>query len=289
MVIFYTRESIRLFSRAKLSSFLTFVSTTIAVILMVISFFLFSSTGKLEEYLKENITISVFIKDISIRNNIDDMKEQILNKGFVNHIEYISKEEAVEIFMKETGEDFRKILDYNPLPASFNLILKSEFAETDSIKNIVSILSTFNWVDEVVYRDEIIQKLLVYLKEFRTYVLVFTLLIIVISLYLVYSTVRLILNSRTEEFETMKLVGAKLSTIKTPIILNGFIIGIISSICAGALFYLILTFSGEYISALKVVKFEEYPYWVLILSSGPTISILATIFSLRKVSLKIKT
>lgn len=289
MFIFYIRESIRLFSRAKLSSFLTFVSTTIAVILMIISFFLFSSTGKLEEYLKENITISVFIKDISIRNNIDDMKEQILSKGFVNHIEYISKEEAVNIFINETGEDFRKILDYNPLPASFNLRLKSEFAETDSVKNIINILSTFPWVDEVVYRDDIIQKILVYLKEFRTYVLAFTLLIIVISLYLVYSTVRLILNSRTEEFETMKLVGAKLSTIKVPIILNGFIIGIISSVCAGALYYLILTFSGEYISALKVVKFEEYPYWVLILSSGPTISILSTIFSLRKVSLKIKT
>lgn len=289
MFIFYIRESIRLFSRAKLSSFLTFVSTTIAVILMIISFFLFSSTGKLEEYLKENITISVFIKDISIRNNIDDMKEQILSKGFVNNIEYISKEEAVNIFINETGEDFRKILDYNPLPASFNLRLKSEFAETDSVKNIISILSTFPWVDEVVYRDDIIQKILVYLKEFRTYVLAFTLLIIVISLYLVYSTVRLILNSRTDEFETMKLVGAKLSTIKVPIILNGFIIGIISSVCAGALYYLILTFSGEYISALKVVKFEEYPYWVLILSSGPTISILSTIFSLRKVSLKIKT
>lgn len=289
MFIFYIRESIRLFSRAKLSSFLTFVSTTIAVILMIISFFLFSSTGKLEEYLKENITISVFIKDISIRNNIDDMKEQILSKGFVNNIEYISKEEAVNIFINETGEDFRKILDYNPLPASFNLRLKSEFAETDSVKNIINILSTFPWVDEVVYRDDIIQKILVYLKEFRTYVLAFTLLIIVISLYLVYSTVRLILNSRTEEFETMKLVGAKLSTIKVPIILNGFIIGIISSVCAGALYYLILTFSGEYISALKVVKFEEYPYWVLILSSGPTISILSTIFSLRKVSLKIKT
>ncbi len=289
MLIFLIRESFRLFSRAKLASFLTFISTTIAVILIVISYFLTSSTGKLEEYLKENISISVFIKDASLKTNINDMKSDIENSGFVSHIEYISKEDAVEIFIKETGEDFRRILDYNPLPASFNLKLKSEFANADSIKVIISLISSFSWVDEVIYRDDITQKLLGYLKQSGFYIFGFTLLIILISLYLVYSTVRLILNSRTEEFETMKLVGAKLFTIKMPIILNGFIIGFFSSICAGALFYLIFSFSGEYITSLKVVKFEEYPYLVLIFISGPLISVLSTIFSLRKVSLKIKT
>lgn len=289
MILFFIRESLRLFSRAKLSSFLTFVSTTIAVILIVISFFLYHSSGKLENYLKENITISIFLKDSSLRNNIEVMKEEIISKDFVSQMDYISKEDAVEIFIEETGEDFRKILDYNPLPASFNLKVKSEYAETDSLKNIIHKLSSISWIDEVVYKDDIIQKLLIYLKEFRLYVFAFTLLILLVSLYLVYSTVKLILNSRTEEFETMKLVGAKLSTIKIPIILNGLVIGVFAALSGVALFYLIISLTGDYISALKVVQFEQYQYLVLICVTGPCISVLSTVFSLRKVSLKIST
>ena len=287
MILFFIKESLRLFSRAKLSSFLTFVSTTIAVVLIVISFFLYQSSEKLENYLKGNISISVFLAGSAEKNNVEDMEKEILQTGFVAHAEYISKEEAVEIFIRETGEDFRKILDYNPLPASFNLKLKSEYADQDSVKKIIKTLSSFPWIEEVVHRDDFIQKLLSYIKEFRLYVVALTIIILLVSLYLVYSTVRLIINSRTEEFETMKLVGAKLSTIKMPIIINGMLIGLFSAMAAGILFYLIISYAGNYISILKVIDFDRVHYLLVILFSGPLLSLVVTIFSLRKVTLKV--
>ncbi len=287
MILFFIKESLRLFSRAKLSSFLTFVSTTIAVVLIVISFFLYQSSERLENYLKGNISISVFLAGSAEKNNVEDMEKEILQTGFVAHAEYISKEEAVEIFIRETGEDFRKILDYNPLPASFNLKLKSEYADQDSVKKIIKTLSSFPWIEEVVHRDDFIQKLLSYIKEFRLYVVALTIIILLVSLYLVYSTVRLIINSRTEEFETMKLVGAKLSTIKMPIIINGMLIGLFSAMAAGILFYLIISYAGNYISILKVIDFDKVHYLLVILFSGPLLSLVVTIFSLRKVTLKV--
>lgn len=289
MILFFIKESLRLFSRAKLSSFLTFVSTSIAVVLIVISYFLYQSSENLENYLKENISISVFIKDSALKNRAESMKEEILNTGFISDAEFISKEKAVDVFIKETGEDFRKILDYNPLPASFNLKLKSDFAERDSVKKIISTIESFLWVDEVVYRDDFMQKLLSYIKEFRLYILGLTALILLVSIYLVYSTVRLIINSRTEEFETMKLVGAKLSTIKIPIILNSVMIGLLSAFAAGILFYLIISYAGGYISTIKVIKFDYMQFLIIMLISGPLLSFLVTLISLRKVSLKIST
>lgn len=289
MILFFIKESLRLFSRAKLSSFLTFVSTSIAVVLIVISYFLYQSSENLENYLKENIGISVFIKDSALKNRAESMKEEILNTGFISDAEFISKEKAVDVFIKETGEDFRKILDYNPLPASFNLKLKSDFAERDSVKKIISTLESFPWVDEVIYRDDFMQKLLSYIKEFRIYILGLTALILLVSIYLVYSTVRLIINSRTEEFETMKLVGAKLSTIKIPIILNSVMIGFLSAFAAGVLFYLIISYAGGYISTIKVIKFDYMQFLMIMLISGPLLSFLVTLISLRKVSLKIST
>lgn len=287
MIFFYLKESFRLFSRAKLSSFLTFISTTLAVVLIVISFFLYQSSEKLENYLKENITISLFVKDSALKENIKSMETELINTGFVTETTFISKEDAVDIFVKETGEDFRKILDYNPLPASFSAKLKSEYAARDSIKKIISTFSSFNWVDEVVHRDDFTQKLLDYIKEFRMYIVAITILILIVSLYLVYSTVRLIINSRAEEFETMKLVGAKLSTIKIPVIINGFLIGLLSAAAAGFLFYLIISYASSYISLLKVLNFDKLQYLLIIFISGPLLSIIVILFTLRKVTLKV--
>lgn len=286
-MVFFIKESLRLFSRAKLSSFLTFISTTIAVVLIIISFFLFQSAEKVEEYLKENITISVFIKETDTHGKVDSIKEDLLQKEFIGQVQYISKEDAIQIFIKETGEDFRKILDYNPLPASFNLKLKSEYADPDSINKIISTLDSFSWADEVVYKDDVIQKILTYVNEFKSYVLILTAVILLVSVYLVYSTVRLIINSRAEEFETMKLVGAKLSTIKMPIIINGLLIGFLSAVVAGILFYLIISFAGGYISTLKVIEFDRILYLSIILISGPLLSFIVVLISLRKLTLKV--
>ncbi|MFO7526197.1 MAG: permease-like cell division protein FtsX [Ignavibacteriaceae bacterium] len=255
--------------------------------LIVISFFLYVSSEKLENYLKENINISLFLKDSVQKNKIENYEEELVQTGFIAAVEYISKEDAVEIFVKETGEDFRKILDYNPLPASFNLKLKSQYADIDSLKMVINTLSGFQWIDEIVRKDNFIQKLLSYIKEFRLYVVSLTILILLVSLYLVYSTVKLIINSRTEEFETMKLVGAKLSTIKMPVILNGLIIGLFSAFAAGILFYLIMAYAGNYISTLKVINFDQLQLLVVMFISGPLLSLIVTLFSLRKISLKI--
>lgn len=287
MILFHIRESFRLFSRAKLSSFLTFVSTTIAVVLIVISFFLYVSSEKLENYLKENINITVFLKESAQKNKIENYEELLVQTGFIGAVEYISKEDAVDIFVKETGEDFRKILDYNPLPASFNLKLKSQYADSDSLKLVINTLSEFHWIDEVIRKDSFIQKLLSYIKEFRLYVVSLTVLILLVSLYLVYSTIKLIVNSRTEEFETMKLVGSKLSTIKMPVIINGLMIGLLAAFTAGILFYLIMAYAGNYISTLKVINFDQLQFLIVMFVSGPLLSLIVTMFSLRKVSLKI--
>jgi cell division transport system permease protein len=289
MLLFHIRECFRLFAKAKLSSFLTFISTTIAVVLIVISFFLYQSSENLEKYLKENITVSVFLKESVHKDQINDLKDQIVQTGFVADAQYISKEEAVEIFIKETGEDFRKILDYNPLPASFNLRLNSEYAESDSVKKIITEFSSYPWVDEVVHRDDLVQKLLAYIKEFRLYVVGLAFVILLVSLYLVYTTIKLIINSRSEEFETMKLVGARLSTIKMPIMLNGLMIGIFSAITAGVLFYLIVSYAGSYISTIKLIKFDQFQYLIVLFLSGPVLSLFVTALSLRKVSLRIST
>lgn len=287
MILFWFKEALKLIARSKFSFLLALTSITLSVILVAISVFIIRFSNHFEDKLKSNIIISVFIKDNISESDLEKIKSELTELSYLESSEYIDKEKAAEIFIKETGEDFRKILDYNPLPASFNLKLKSEYANRDSIKKVISNLSGFNWADEVIFRQDFYQKILSYIDKAKIYVFVLTGLIFLVSLYLVYSTVRLILNSKYSELETMKFVGAKLSTIKMPIILNSALTGLLAGLIALGIAWFLYVYVSELLIIINDVFPKKFEFIILLLALGPIIGILVTIVSLRKISLKI--
>lgn len=287
MILFWFREAFKLIARSKFSFLLALTSITLSVILITISVFIIRFSNHFEDQLKSNIVISVFIKNSVNENEIENIKTELSQLNYLSTSEYITKDKAAEIFIKETGEDFRKILDYNPLPASFNLKLINEYANRDSIKQIIKNLSSFIWADEVIYRQDFYQKILMYIDQAKIYVFGLTGLIFLVSLYLVYSTVRLILNSKYSELETMKFVGAKLSTIKMPIILNSAITGLLSGLIALGIIWVLYFYVKGFLVTIDAVIPNKIEFIFILLALGPVIGIVVTILSLRKISLKI--
>lgn len=287
MISFWIKEAFKLIARSKFSFLLALISITLSIVLITLSVIIIRFSDYYEKQLRSNLVISIFVNDGLNETELQNYKDELLALPFTSQIEYIDKDKAAEIFIKETGEDFRKILDYNPLPVSFNLKIKESYSYSSSIKNIIKQLSEYKWANEIVFRQDFYQKILTYIDEVKTYIFVLTGLIFLVSIYLVYSTVRLILDSKYSEMETMKFVGAKLSTIKMPIIINSFITGTFSGILAFLIFfaanqYLLkyfLTFDSKIINRLEILT--------LIFVLGPLIGIFVTILSLRKISLKI--
>lgn len=287
MIYFWFKEALKLIARSKFSFLLALTSITLSVILITASVFIILFSNQFEDKLKSNIIISVFVKDNPAKDQIDKIKNDLSQLEFLGSSEFIDKEKAAEIFIKETGEDFRKILDYNPLPASFNIKLKNDYANKDSIKKAIKTLSLFSWSDEVIFRQDFYQKILSYIDQAKIYVFALTGLIFLVSLYLVYSTVRLILNSKYSEMETMKFVGAKLSTIKMPIIINSALTGLFSGLIALGIIWLIYFYLNGFLGEVDKVIPNKIEFIVLLLALGPAIGVLVTILSLRKISLKI--
>ncbi|WP_297843328.1 permease-like cell division protein FtsX [Ignavibacterium sp.] len=258
------------------------------MLLIVLSFYLIRASKFLQEYVQQNISLNIFIKDNVSDESLNNFAEQLKNQPFTSKIEFISKERAAEIFLKETGEDFRKILDYNPLPASYTLYLKNEYTNKDSLKKIMSAIQREEIVTEVVSKMEFLQKVIAFSEKVKLYIFIFTGFMLLVSIYLVYSTVKLIMNSKYEELETMKLVGAKLSTIKLPIIFNIILIGLLSgAISMLVSFSVISYFNLDYNLLLKVTGFDFRLFIVLILLIGPFIGSIVTTVALRKISLRV--
>ena len=287
MIFFWIKESFKLIGRAKSSFFLSLFSMCISVMLIIVSLLSIELSGRYRDNLKKNLSINIFLKDDASKDDINSLNKYFGSSRYINSAKYISKEEAATIFVKETGEDFRKLLDYNPLPASYLVTLKPDFVRKDSLNKITALFSKMPGVDEVVFRQEFIYKLLDIISRIQKYIFIITGILIFISIYIVYSTVKLITKSKYDELETMKLVGAKLSTIKMPIILNAVFIGLVAGIISAG----IIAAAGIYLDKItylqSIVEVQNGLPLILILLIGPVIGWFVSIFSLRKITLKI--
>ncbi len=287
MLFFYFAEAWRSIKSAKTSFLLSIVSLTISVLLILFSFLTLKVSEFYASSFRSEIKVNLFIKQ-----NVDEEgQEEILiilqNKNYADSVEFISKESAAEQFINETGEDFRKILDYNPLPASFVLRVSENYAVSDSLDQIINDLDDIEGIEEVVFREGFIYRLLNYIDSAKIYLFIATVIVGLIALYLVYATIRLIINSRMKEFETMKLVGAKLSTIKIPVIINGLFAGFCSGILCLSLFTIFQKQIGAFEDLIRILNSYRMEYLLIIFVTGPLLVLLVSVFTLRKVSLKI--
>ena len=285
MLIFWIKEAIKIFSRAKSSFILSFISLSISILLISASFYSILFSRQIENTIKEKFIINIFLNDSLSVNSTETLRQELENKKYAASIDYFSKDKAAEIFIKETGEDFRKMLDYNPIPASMALKLKVDYVDQDSIHMVKHELESFEGVDDIMFEHETLQKLVSALKEFQNYIFIITLVLILVSVYITYSTIRLVVNLKHNELETMKLVGARLTTIKMPIILNQVLTGVLAS----AFSFLLIKMIFINISADSFPYFYKPPdeLLLLVLLIGPAIGFLVSIIVLRNVSLKI--
>jgi cell division transport system permease protein len=286
-MFFSIKEAFRLIGRAKASFILSLISLTISVTLITASIALLKASELIQNKIKENVTINLFLEDSLSSKNISSIESELQNKNYTKTVIFISKDKAAEIFIRETGEDFRQLLDFNPLPASFTLTLNGKYFDKDSLNKIVASLSEIKGVNDIGFKDEFIYKLISILNNLKKYIFIFTAVILLISIYIVYSTVRLIVSSKFEELETMKLVGAKLGTIKLPVILNSVLIGLLAGVLSACFFVLFISYFGDYFNALKILGSSQYIYLAFIICLGPLLGFIVSNISLKRLTLRI--
>jgi cell division transport system permease protein len=282
MVLFLIKEAIRSNRRAKLSFFFSLSSTTVGLLLIAISLLSVKISHSIEAYLQNQFEVQVYLKEGLTEVQKENLKSNLKKLNNVQSIEFISKEKAAEKFVKDTGEDFRTILDYNPLPASF--IIRTTSGGNINFPSLLKSIKKFSEVDDAVFPNAIYQKMLFYLKTFQKYITGLGILLSLIAFYVIFSTIRLIIESRKEEIETMKLVGGSLFTIKFPLLLNGMIIGFLSGFLAISILYASEIFIRDYFFS-QLPNLLNNTFVLLIL--GPALGLVSSLVASWKISLKL--
>lgn len=254
MITFYFREAFRLFRKSGYNSFLLIFITTLAIITTISSGLIVYGVRTIDEQIKSGIKLNVFLSSEANDYGLEKIKEEINELKGVTKIQFIDKETARNLFLKETGEDFQKVLEENPLPNSFKVSFNSSLINENNIDNLANKIKQINGVEEVIYDYQTIIKIFKILKLMQYFFYPLAVLLILLSIYLVYSNNKLMIKQNQNLFNTMKLVGSKISAIRIPIILNGFFIGIISSFFSTLISIMILVLLTALINNIRFAE-----------------------------------
>jgi cell division transport system permease protein len=282
MLIFYFKEAVKILRRSSFATFVTIFITSFAITLAILSVFILFEANLLSNRIKKSIEVNIYLDNSLLTEEIQHLQNKIQNESGVLSVELINKEKAIDEFIRETGNDFRKVLDSNPLPNSFVVKFQPNPLNEINIESFASKYKRTNGVTEVVYDYKTVLKLLNYLKSSERIVYIFSFILIFLSLYLVYSNNKVQIQNNRNLYLTMKLVGAKTISMKIPIVLNGVIIGLISSIICIIINNLILILLTKFYYNLNFLPRMQYIN-ILILVIGILLGLIGSIASSNKI------
>ncbi len=190
------------------------------------------NTKNLASHFKEQIVMTVYLKDNAKDIEIIQMQKKIQLNPAAKKVQYTSKEEAAEQYARDIGEDFVEFLGYNPLLNSLDIYFNSAYVNTLSLNQTKTEIEISDFVDEVVYDQPLVTLLDENIQRISFILLITTALFILIAIILINSSIRLSIYSKRFIIKTMQLVGATKSFIRRPFIWIHLRLGIFSSILA---------------------------------------------------------
>ncbi|MCD8319037.1 MAG: permease-like cell division protein FtsX [Paraprevotella sp.] len=217
--------------------FTTGVSTTLVLILLgIVSFFVLFAR-QLSDSVKENLAVTVLLRDDAGRADIEKLRTALKAERYVCGLDYISKERALQEQVKAMGSDPTEFLGANPFTASFELRVNAPYANSKSLDSITSALKKNPCVEDVMYQKDLVDTVNDNLRRVSYVLLGVAVLLALVSFALISNTVRLSIYSGRFVIRTMKLVGASWGFICRPFMARSFSLGFLSGIVADALLW----------------------------------------------------
>jgi len=237
--------------------------------------------------------IQVFAKEEATDEQIKALGEQISKIEGVNKTQFKSKEDALNQMKEKFGEENESLLEgyegeNNIFTASYvvtltdlnlNQQVQDEISKLDNVKKITSSNQTVTTLIDLSNGIKIVTGVIL-------------LLLIVISVFIIANTIKLTVHARRKEISIMKYVGATNGFIRWPFIVEGMIIGIISSLISILLVGLAYNFIAEQmvnssfmkIMGVSLVSFGDMFNSIIVVYMllGIGIGALGSIISMRK-------
>ena len=264
-------------------------STTLSLFIVGLFGIILIQASSLTKMIRENIEIQVFLDKGLSQKQLADLRKNLSERPFVLHTEdsvylrFISDKEAAETFIENTGEDFTKFLEDNPLRDSYVFSVSEEFQSSEQLAVIAKELETQPGVFEISYMTDLVDSINKNLFKVSLIMGGFILILIVTVIMLINNTIRLALFSQRFLIRSMQLVGATRGFIRKPFLIRAFFFGVLAGVLASAILFALLEYTKGNIEGFASLQNTEL---MLLLFAGLIISggCLSGISTLRSVN-----
>ena len=221
--------------------FTTTISVALVLFLVGLECLVLLSAHELMRHVKENVVLSVLLKDDSTGDEVERTKRLLTAAPYSLDYRFISREEALQEHIINLGEDPSAFLGYNPLTDAFEVHLQAAYAHSDSIVQIERALMNLPYVDKVIYQKDVVKVLDNNLSEIALVLFIVAMALLIIALVLISNTIQLQVYSKRFLINTMRLVGATPWVIKWPLLRRnirmGFEAGVLALLMLVATYY----------------------------------------------------
>jgi cell division transport system permease protein len=289
----------RSFVRSGFTSFASVTMMTVTLFVMTSLIFVQASLSASLADIKNKVDVTAYFIQNTDEQAILDMQKSLTKIPEVKEVTYTSAAEALATFKQNHANDYLTLqaleeLSSNPLGASLSIKARDP-SQYESIAKYFegdSALSkgTVNIIDHVDYNQNkvVIDRLTSIISGARRLGFVVSLVLILISILITFSTMRLIIYMSREEINVMKLVGAGLRYIGGPFMVTGMLVGAVASLLTMALFLPVTIWLGNQMTDFIGMNLFTYytdnffQIFVLMLLSGIILGSISSAFAIMR-------
>lgn len=261
----------------------TLAIAAMAVMIITLTIVLFSVIANATfthtvQTITDKIDVSVYLKDTVTVEQRNKLMEDVRSLGNVRGVEYVSKEQALKIFSKDNPDQLAALAQVeNPLPASLTIKPRDpnrleeikSFLEKKEVLELQSAKTSYSGD-----RKEAIDKITKATRFFRQVgfagVIVFT----IVSMLIIFNTIRMAIFNRRDELTIMRLLGASTWYIRGPFVVETILYGIVSAVISVTLCNTLFIVSSSAFDASSLglldIKFSnDYfasHFWIILTS-----------------------
>ena len=228
------RETFRSITRNSLMSAASVLSILSALLILGI-FIVFSvNVEHITNSVAQSLELKVYLTNGLAQEQITNIENKLKSNDQITEVTYISAEQALADFSASLKEYSGLLNGYNasnnPMQASFNVKIKDPM-RIKEVKAYAESLSG-DGVSSVKYGEEYVDALTTFSRFTTIFCVALIIVLSVVSLFIIYNTIKLTCFARRREIRVMRYVGASNWYIRAPFVLEGTILGLIAALLA---------------------------------------------------------
>ena len=271
----------------------TVLSITLVLFLLGLCLMVEYHSYRTTRDMQERITFKVdLVPDITDEAALV-LKTRIETIPCVKHVDYISRQQAAEIFSEDLNDDFVSFIGYNPLYPSMMVNLRADYmpetshdARESHIKEFANEVKQLEFVTDVTFQENVVKELNDVFYKVTWFLIIFMVLLVLVSVLLISSTIRIALYAQRDTIRTVQLVGAKSGFIARPFLTHSIWYGLLGALIAIVILAIATGIFNQSLGGLDLLN-SIHLYWylgiaLLIILTGIVLSYLSTLFAVRR-------